>query len=391
MKRVVLATAVIIAWSSGAAAQAPAATGQPVELKGTHHLTLTSKVLAREFQISVSLPWTYDASRKRYPVLYMTDADSGFGLGHAAYAAAQLDAEIPETILVGIGYGVDFTKGGFSTWSQRRAGELTPTAVKDRPGSGEGPLFARFLREELIPFVDARYRTQPDDRTLVGGSLGGLFAVYTLLQHPGVFQQFVVRSPSLWWDDRAMFALERDYAARHRDLAVTIYTSMGTLETTLMRSTWQDFFQTLQGRQYKSLRVIVANMNDAKHATAIGMSLYPGLKAVLGGMPLDTTTIDRYIGRFKFPQGDTLSITREGQTLVAAWNGEEGLKLAARTPTRFSFTTGQVQLVAGTPKLLPLIGLEYLDVTITAQGTVDTVVLHREGQSFTGTRESPER
>ena len=246
MKRIVLAAAVIIAWSSGAAAQAPAATGQP------------------------------------------------------------------------------------------GARELTPTAVKDRPGRARAIVRA-VLREEL------------------------------------------------------MFALEQDYAARHRDLAATIYTSMGTLETTLMRSTWQDFFQTLQGRPYKSLRVIVANMNDAKHATAIGMSLYPGLKAVLGGMPLDTTTIDRYIGRFKFQQGDTLSITREGQTLLAAWNGEEGLKLAARTPTTFSFTTGQVQLVAGTPKLLPLIGLEYLDVTITAQGTVDRVVLHREGHSFTGTRESPER
>jgi len=83
LKPAALIAAAIISWPSAAPAQEPAhlETARSVELTGTHRHTFTSKVLSREFQISVSLPWTYHVSRKKYPVLYMTDADTGFGLG----------------------------------------------------------------------------------------------------------------------------------------------------------------------------------------------------------------------------------------------------------------------------------------------------------------------
>jgi predicted alpha/beta superfamily hydrolase len=388
---VLLAASVVVASAVITASQEkPGAAAERVTLNGTRVHTITSKALpSSEFRISVSLPWSYQSSQKRYPVVYVTDADTGFALAYAAYQAIQLDGEIPELILVGIGYGVDFTNNGFSTWSLRRSAELTPTAVKGRPGTGDAPRFVRFLQDELLPFIDANYRTQPDDRTIVGGSFGGLFAAYTMLRHPGLFQQFIVRSPSLWWDDRMMFGVEGEYAAAHKDLPVTVYTSLGTLETELMRSSWRDFVRVLGERHYPGLRLIVGNMEDARHATAIGMSLYPALKAVFGGTPVDFATLDRYAGRYVFPTGDTLVVSRSDTSLVAAWNGEPDLKLAARTPTRFSFTTGQDELASGDAKLLPLVGLERVDFTLSAAGSADSVVLSRDGHSFTGTRAHP--
>ena len=155
--------------SSSAQAPKPGATLPAATLSSTEVRTLTSKILTRDFQISIALPWSYRSTTKRYPAVYVTDADTGFGLAQAAYQVSQLDREIPELILVGIGYGLDMSSE-FSTWSTRRSQEMTPSAAKDYPGSGEAARFSRFIREELVPFIEANYRTDPADRTLTGAS-----------------------------------------------------------------------------------------------------------------------------------------------------------------------------------------------------------------------------
>jgi tetratricopeptide (TPR) repeat protein len=67
----------------------------------------------------------------------------------------------------------------------------------DWPTSGGAETFRRFLSSELIPYIDASYRTHPF-RILVGHSLGGLFAVETLSRSPDLFQTTIALSPSLY-------------------------------------------------------------------------------------------------------------------------------------------------------------------------------------------------
>ena len=55
------------------------------------------------------------------------------------------------------------------------------------------------MADELVPWVDARYRTVPY-RILVGHSFGGLFNAHALVTRPEVFQAHIAISPSLWWD-----------------------------------------------------------------------------------------------------------------------------------------------------------------------------------------------
>ena len=96
---------------------------------------------------------------------------------------------------------------GVGNTGLRRMAEYTPTRDA-RMGGGEGDWYGRLLVEELKPWVDARYRTEPEAaRTGLGGSsLGGLISLYLGFKYPEVFTRLAVVSPSLWWDQRSILA-----------------------------------------------------------------------------------------------------------------------------------------------------------------------------------------
>jgi predicted alpha/beta superfamily hydrolase len=70
-------------------------------------------------------------------------------------------------------------------------------AKPDAYGDAEG--FHRFMTEELRPLIAQSYRTDPKNQSLMGYSLGGLFALHVLFQHPQSYQGYVIGSPSIWW------------------------------------------------------------------------------------------------------------------------------------------------------------------------------------------------
>lgn len=60
--------------------------------------------------------------------------------------------------------------------------------------------FAAFVAEDLVPHVEAAYRTRTDraGRAVLGTSLGGLFAAFLLAEHPEAFGRAVIQSPAFW-------------------------------------------------------------------------------------------------------------------------------------------------------------------------------------------------
>jgi predicted alpha/beta superfamily hydrolase len=91
--------------------------------------------------------------------------------------------------------------------TQRRRDLTGPTRVaKDSaiaPRVGGSAEFRRFLRDELVPEVERRYRTTKE-RGIVGESLAGLFVVETFLEAPTLFDHYVAFDPSLWWNRGAL-------------------------------------------------------------------------------------------------------------------------------------------------------------------------------------------
>jgi predicted alpha/beta superfamily hydrolase len=150
--------------------------------------------LRRRRRVTVLLPHDYDTSRRRYPVLYLHDAQNLFA-GGSAYGDWAIERSLAVlalreragVIVVAIDHG-----------DRRRIHEYIP--YPSRLGVGEGAAYVRFLVETLKPRIDGAYRTYPDRaHTGIGGSsLGGLISLYAGLTHPDVFGRWLVFSPSLW-------------------------------------------------------------------------------------------------------------------------------------------------------------------------------------------------
>lgn len=191
-----LPLAVVLAgWAPPVFSQAPPAASAAAPLVIGETFTLDSKVLGETRRLNVYLPAGYAESKTlRLPVLYMPDG----GLNEDFLHVAGL-------VQVGVGNQTmrPFILVGIANTERRR--DLTgPTDVaEDRkiaPRVGGSAAFRRFIRTELMPAVQARYRTTPET-AVVGESLAGLFVVETLLLEPDLFTSYVAIDPSLWWND----------------------------------------------------------------------------------------------------------------------------------------------------------------------------------------------
>ena len=148
----------------------------PVTLPNTETFMLTSEATHRDYPISVGLPADYQDSKLPYPVLYLLDPELTFGTV-TSFVQLLAPDELPPLIVVGIGY-VDR--------SQRSA---------DYDSDDDG--FLRFIRTELVPYIDTHYRTLPTDRTIAGYSLSGQFVLHALASVPGFFYRHIAISPSV--------------------------------------------------------------------------------------------------------------------------------------------------------------------------------------------------
>lgn len=191
--------AVLLCLATAALAQTDVSAASPASpLVMGETFTIRSKTLDETRRINVYLPPVYeDSANVRLPVLYMPDGGMGEDFLHVAGLVQ---------VSVGNGTMRPFILVGIENTERRR--DLTgPTRnAEDRkiaPRVGGSAAFRKFIRTELIPVIDARYRTTPE-RAIVGESLAGLFIVETFFLEPDLFDTYIAFDPSLWWNDHAL-------------------------------------------------------------------------------------------------------------------------------------------------------------------------------------------
>jgi predicted alpha/beta superfamily hydrolase len=253
---------------------------QPVTISNTELHIVSSEIVGDQFRICVALPKNYADTTKRYPVVYLLDANIFFGLMTDTARLLQFGHEIPELILVGIGYPDD---DQHLTLRNRDYGP-TPYDMPEIAGGAEH--FLAFLQQELQSYLEEQYRIDSEDRVLVGDSTSGLFALYTLFHQPEAFRRYIIGSPSIYWDDAVTFEYEARYAARHTDLPATVFLSVGALEAIFepgfaaMVSNVAKLTETLTSREYPSLNLISHIFDNETHLSVIPATMSRGLRAV---------------------------------------------------------------------------------------------------------------
>lgn len=191
-----------------------------------------SPALGDELQVTVVPPLTPPIGNSRLPVLYVLDPFLTLDtvVGWARVYARYAEGEVPSAFIVGVGHPTEVE----SRFMALRIRDLTPTPVTGREwrpplGAGQGPRLLRAFHDEIVPFVEANYPVSAD-RTVIGWSLGGLFALYALFHQPHVFSRYLVVSPSLWWENRLPLEWEREWARHHSDLAARVFLAVGARE-----------------------------------------------------------------------------------------------------------------------------------------------------------------
>ncbi len=271
-------------------------------LPDTHVHRIEAMALGRTYEVVVWLPPSYRSSPdRRYPVLFTTDSPQSFPLIrglHIRLRGGELVLE--DAIVVGLGYA----QGEDAVHSRRR--DYTPTIHGDidarptLPGRpveyGGAEAYRLHIRDEVFPFLEARYRIDPARRIYAGHSYGGLFGTHVLLTEPTMFQRYILISPSLWYARRLMIARERGWASRNRDLPADVYWMIGSEETVpdpdtephaasrhAMVEDMDEMVRMLGSRGYPSFRQKSQVIEGEDHTGVYPVAIRRGMEWALAG------------------------------------------------------------------------------------------------------------
>ena len=251
---------------------AAAATDQPSPLVIGETLSVESRILKERRRINIYLPAGYAESTNRFPVLYMPDGGIAEDFLHVAglVQVSTGNGTMRPVILVGIEN------------TQRRRDMTGPTQNEEdkkiAPQVGGSHAFRAFIREELMPQIQKRYRTN-GETAIVGESLAGLFVVETLLLDPNLFDTYIAFDPSLWWNNgklihEASVLLQR--FKNQKTLYVATSDEKGIVEVV------EKFVAHLDGHAAGKLRWHYEKMPEEKHSTIYHPAALKAFRAVLG-------------------------------------------------------------------------------------------------------------
>lgn len=268
------------------------------ELPNTQVHQLPAQNTGRHYEVWVELPPSYGKTEKKFPVLFVSDANYAFPLIRSIRNRLGAGGQnIEDFVIVGLSYAKEDNP------TDSRSLDYTPTnilAKGKKPGKnltakayGGAALYAEYLQLQVIPFVLKHYKVDPKRKLFVGHSYGGLLGAQILLTQPDTFDTYILSSPSLWFDDKFMFKLEQQYAAKHKDLAakVQLYAAefeqlkpgpryanrVSIVDDTLL------FEKTLKSRNYPGLQIQSQMIADEDHLSVFPSMISRALVKLLPG------------------------------------------------------------------------------------------------------------
>lgn len=232
-----------------------------------------SKILGENRMINVYLPQSYrQDSGKTYAVIYLLDGSADEDFIHISglvqFASFPWINTLPPSIVVGIANidrKRDFT---FPT--------TIPKEKADFPGTGGSEQFIQFIEKELQPLIKENYRVN-GTQSIIGQSLGGLLATEILFKKPEIFDNYIIISPSLWWDNSSLLDLEPiAYQSRK-----AIYIGLGD-EGKIMKDPAERLLKKLQLRQNTNTVLYYEFFEELDHGDALHLAVYDSFEKIFG-------------------------------------------------------------------------------------------------------------
>ncbi len=239
--------------------------------------TISSKILQEEREYWLYLPDDYNENESQnYPVVYLLDAKINFhsftGL-QKMLSRGRRGGMIPKMIVIGV-------------VNTNRNRDLTPVKANNLPKkfqknktmlqeSGGGEEFLKFLIKELRPEIEKNYRVK-STATFVGHSFGALTVLYTLLEHPDYFTNYLAIDPSIWWADKFLLELAKEKLVTTEFFGKSLFFSSSNHQN--LSETQEELSPLFKKFQPKHLRWRFKYYPEENHGSVIIPSEYDGLK-----------------------------------------------------------------------------------------------------------------
>ncbi len=118
----------------------------------------------------------------------------------------------------------------------------------------------------------------------IGNSLGGLFGAAVLFTMPELFSNYIIGSPSVWFDNNALLALK----ANKPQMPIKVYVSVRAKETPAfgegqnMVEGAAQLVKKINALNSDNIKLKSVVIEGAQHATAFPTTAIQGLDWVLG-------------------------------------------------------------------------------------------------------------
>ncbi|MCO6148436.1 alpha/beta hydrolase [Flavobacterium sp. NRK1] len=230
---------------------------------------IQSKELAEIRVLNIYLPEGYNQNDTiKYPVIYLLDgsADEDFIhiVGLVQFNSFEWISQVPKSIIVGI-----------ATVDRKRDYTFPTTIQADKntyPTTGHSDKFISFIEKELQPYIETKYKAN-NDKTIIGQSLGGLFATEVLLKKPTLFNKYIIVSPSLWWDNGSLLNQNSNLLKKDFNQQTDIYIGVGKEGLTpteiprVMEVDANLLTEKIKGSKSKKVKVFFDYLPQENHAT----------------------------------------------------------------------------------------------------------------------------
>jgi predicted alpha/beta superfamily hydrolase len=248
----------------------------------------------RVFRIQVAHPHADDPKvplmiNGRTPIpVYVLDGGGTFGLFSTITRYMQWGGDLPPCLVVGIGYedeqaayDNDFRRYDLTPSSSSGSAEYSGNQV------GGGPALRDFLTGTLVPLIEERFEVNSSNSVLYGHSLGGLFALNTMIEAPNAFRNILVLSPSLWFADHQLLKSLEERLRNSFMFAGRLATYVGEQEERIAGSPYRMTSNVLEfGRLVAEHRssfggVAVRVLPDESHHTILATGASLGLRFLI--------------------------------------------------------------------------------------------------------------
>lgn len=230
-------------------------------------VTLKSEILKEDRILNIAFPEGYDASKdEKYPVIYLLDGSANEDFLHVVGLVQFFNLQffMPKTIIVGIA-NVD-----------RKRDFTFPTTDKELieafPTTGKSETFINFIEKELQPYINSNYKVS-DKKYIIGQSLGGLLASEILFKKPELFTNYIITSPSLWWDNQSLLTYASKDLSNQKNLKLNVYLAVGK-EGKVMENDAKDFARIIESVNKKNIKFHFEYFSNENHATILHNSIY---------------------------------------------------------------------------------------------------------------------